>query len=161
MPANLFCDDNLDSGKDEELKAEFDKFRKKYPGNGKNGVDTEWDYFKKKHKDYKKIVPILNDSLDVIKIRRESRKKLKLFVPEWKYFRTWINGRCWEEALETSESDIQAEKIIDVKLGSSERIDNGRRTYGSGRVTVPMDAKPRPSDNYQWSIPNNDWVYSI
>ena len=161
LPTNLFGDESLDSGKDEELKAEFDVFRKKYPGNEKKGIDTEWAYFKKKHKDYKTIVPILNDSLDVIIIRRESRKKLKLFVPEWKYFRTWINGRCWEEAFEESEADIQAKKIIDVKLGVDEKIENGRRTYGTGRVTVPMDARPRPAENYQWSNPQNDWVYSI
>ena len=161
LPTNLFGDESLDSGKDEELKAEFDKFRKKYPGAGKLGLETEWDYFKKKHKDYKKIVPILNDSLDVIIIRRDSRKKLKLFVPEWKYFRTWINGRCWEEALEESEADIQAKKIIDVKLGVGEKIEDGRRTYGTGRVTVPMDARPRPAENYQWSNPQNDWVYSV
>ena len=110
LPLNLFDSDN-DSGKDEELKNEFDKFRKKYPGAGKLGIETEWDYFKKKYKDYKEIVPILNNAIDILIIRHDIKYKMTNFNQQWKYFRTWINGRCWEEGpLRKSESDIQAEK---------------------------------------------------
>ena len=47
-----------------------------------------------------------------------------------------------------------------VKLGDDERIDAaGRRTYGSGKITVPTDAPPRPANGYEWSEPLHEWVY--
>lgn len=36
-------------------------------------------------------------------------------------------------------------------LGVGERIENGRRTYGTGTATIPMSAPPRPSDRYAWN----------
>lgn len=47
-----------------------------------------------------------------------------------------------------------------VKLGYDERIDEaGRRTYGSGKTTVPNDAPPRPASGYEWSEPRHEWFY--
>lgn len=46
-----------------------------------------------------------------------------------------------------------------IKLGVGERIDqNGNRTYGSGRVIIPQDAPPRPSDRHSWNASNNQWI---
>lgn len=48
-----------------------------------------------------------------------------------------------------------------VKLGYEERIDAaGRRTYGSGKITVPTDAPPRPANGYEWSEPRHEWYYN-
>ena len=167
MPNNLFCENESNETKltgkeeDKKLKAEFDVFRKRYPGGGKNGIDTEWKNFKHRYKDYKKIVPILNESLDIAIQRRDAKKKLNLFVADWKYFSTWINNRCWEESFNESESDIQAKKESNVELGYGEFIKDGVRTYGSGKVSVPMDAPKRPSSNYAWSEVLNQWVYLV
>ena len=166
ISADIFSNDlnnpNL-TGKeeDEKLKAEFDVFRKKYPGGSKGGIDTEWEYFTKKVKDYKKVAPILNESLDITIQRRNEKKKLNLFLADWKNFRTWINGRCWEHAFNESESDIQAKKELSVELGYGEFIKDGIRTYGSGKVSVPMDAPKRPSNNYAWSDVSKQWVYLV
>lgn len=46
-------------------------------------------------------------------------------------------------------------------LGVDERIENGRRTYGSGRATIPMDAPPRPSESHVWSAESNTWVTGV
>ena len=45
-----------------------------------------------------------------------------------------------------------------VKLGIGEKIDNGRRTYGSGRADIPMDAPARPSEQYAWDAGSLRWV---
>lgn len=46
-----------------------------------------------------------------------------------------------------------------IRLGVGERIDeNGYRTYGSGRVIIPQDAPPRPSERHSWNASNNQWI---
>lgn len=44
------------------------------------------------------------------------------------------------------------------KLGCGERIENGRRTYGTGRATIPMDALPRPSERHTWDSSTQKWL---
>lgn len=45
-------------------------------------------------------------------------------------------------------------------LGVGEYIDRttGRRTYGSGKATIPQDAPPRPSDRHAWDSETSKWV---
>ena len=44
-------------------------------------------------------------------------------------------------------------------LGVGEYIDDtGRRTYGTGRATIPMSAPPRPSEKYSWDEQSQNWV---
>lgn len=50
------------------------------------------------------------------------------------------------------------EKAVNASLGFDERIENGRRTYGSGKTTIPMDAPPRPSSQYAWNESTNNWM---
>lgn len=46
-----------------------------------------------------------------------------------------------------------------VTLGVGEYIDEtGRRTYGTGRATIPADAPARPSDRYSWDAGSKTWV---
>ena len=53
------------------------------------------------------------------------------------------------------------EKILaancDVVLGVGEYVKDGRRTYGSGTVTVPNDAPPRPGGSFYWNQNRNQW----
>lgn len=84
---------------------EFEKFQaaiKKFPGT-KGGSETEYINFKKKHKDYKEVVHLLEPAIFA---QIAHRKKLKIEIednpvgkhlPAWKNFQTWINNRCWEE----------------------------------------------------------------
>ncbi|MBQ7212283.1 MAG: hypothetical protein IJS19_06430 [Muribaculaceae bacterium] len=50
------------------------------------------------------------------------------------------------------QSDLRsAKKQTDKRLGVDERIEaDGRRTYGTGKATVPADAPPRPSKYHRW-----------
>lgn len=43
-------------------------------------------------------------------------------------------------------------------IGVGERIENGRRTYGTGTATIPMSAPPRPSDRYAWNSESQNWI---
>lgn len=44
-------------------------------------------------------------------------------------------------------------------LGVGEYIDgSGRRTYGTGRADIPMNAAPRPSERYSWDEASKSWV---
>lgn len=47
----------------------------------------------------------------------------------------------------------------EVTLGIGEYIDNtGRRTYGTGKATIPNDAPPRPSERHCWNSSTNQWI---
>lgn len=48
---------------------------------------------------------------------------------------------------------------VSVNLGVNEYIDaNGRRTYGSGKATIPQSAPPRPGDKYTWDEASKNWI---
>lgn len=74
----------------------FDLARKDFYGT-KRGAETEFDNFRKKHSDWKEVLPLL---LPAIKNQIAFRARLKTrgeFVPPPKNFKTWLNNRCWEE----------------------------------------------------------------
>lgn len=74
----------------------FSSFLKKYPGT-KRTLETEFVNFQKKTKDWKDVLPLLENAIENQKKSREYLKRLGKFVPEWKHLSTWINNRCWEE----------------------------------------------------------------
>lgn len=46
-----------------------------------------------------------------------------------------------------------------VTLGVGEWIEaDGRRTYGTGKITIPPDAPPRPGERYGWDSANRTWI---
>ncbi len=81
---------------DDAYKTEFDKARKLYPGI-KRGLETEFKYFKDKHKDWKKVFTMLPKAIENQINARSIKVQNNEFVPEWKNFKTWITQRCWEE----------------------------------------------------------------
>jgi len=95
------------------INADFENFRKEYPGI-KTGYQTEFDNFKKKHKDYKEVLPLLLPALKKEESFKDLQRAKGGFVPEWKHLKTWLNQRCWEQefTLEKFEGipDIQLEQ---------------------------------------------------
>lgn len=100
--------------KNEELKSEFEKARISFPGT-KRGLDTEFENFRKKHKDWKEVLSQLHGAIDKQKKMRQELKRMESFVPEWKHFKTWINQRCWEDETELPEDEEM--KKINRELG--------------------------------------------
>ncbi len=46
-----------------------------------------------------------------------------------------------------------------INLGSGEYIDkDGRRTYGTGKATIPPTAPPRPSEKHVWDSSTSNWI---
>lgn len=46
-----------------------------------------------------------------------------------------------------------------IELGVGEFFDeSGRRTYGTGKITIPPTAPPRPSDRYSWDAQSQTWI---
>lgn len=79
----------------------FEEFRKFYKGT-KRGLKTEFENFKKKHKDWKEVLPTL---LEKYKAQKEAKEKIRLnggFVPQEKNLQTYLNQRCWEEEINTT-----------------------------------------------------------
>jgi hypothetical protein len=79
---------------DEHLSM-FNQFRWLYPGR-KRGNDTEFDNFRKRHNDWKDVLPQLTALLDAeIKAKAKMKNQGK-FVPEWPTLSVYINQRRWE-----------------------------------------------------------------
>jgi hypothetical protein len=112
-------DKEQEMDKDKELAAIFEIFRQSYPGT-KRGFDPEFENLKKKHKEWREIVPILSDSLNYQNSCREIKRKSGGFVPEWKNLQTWINQKCWEEEIEIN--NISNGKHIKRSGASNEAI---------------------------------------
>lgn len=89
---------------------------------------------------------------------------------DWKASFDWVfdNGKNWVKVTEGNydnkgcgfnrgaQTGVPAQG---GQLGVGEFIDgSGRRTYGSGRATIPQDAPPRPSERHQWSAESNTWI---
>lgn len=91
----------------------FDEFRKIYKGNYR-GLKTEFENFKKKHKDWKDVLPTLKQTYEKQLAIKEEARSRGCFVPNEKNLSTYLNQRCWEEELNfennerkyTSEAEI-------------------------------------------------------
>ncbi len=81
----------------QEAKAAFEEFCKAYPGK-KRGLETEFANFKKKHKDWRVIVPLLLPAATAY--AEQTKTTPKEFI---KHLQTWINNRCWETEYDTSD----------------------------------------------------------
>lgn len=112
-------DSNAKKGKErkgnnkEIYKEKFELCRTAYPNpHGKMGLETEFNHFVKKHKDWIEVIDLLLPAINKqVKHKQYLVASGAPFVAEWKNFRTWINQRCWEE--ETPEHDnLQPQKQI-------------------------------------------------
>ena len=74
----------------------------------------------------------------------------------------WMIGKNkmkdWKASIRTWERNGYDKPISSANLGVDERIENGRRTYGSGSATIPMTAPPRPSARHAWNASTEQWV---
>lgn len=81
----------------------------------------------------------------------------------WKASFDWVfeNSNNWVKIMEgnyINKGAARPQQANAPRLGVGERIENGRRTYGSGEATIPMAAPPRPSERYMWNAENNMWI---
>jgi hypothetical protein len=101
----------------------YNSFRKLFEGT-KKGNETEFENFKKKHKDWKEVLPLLEPA---VKKEIEWRKQKRDFTPQWKNLSTWINQRCWEQEFET----VSAPKKELKEIPASAIFNNVQIDYGN------------------------------
>ena len=70
----------------------FDISRRKYPGT-KRGLDTEFDYFRKTHSDWKEALPLLEPAVVNQAKKWKAEGTAKRYIP---HFKTWLYNRFWE-----------------------------------------------------------------
>lgn len=77
----------------------------------------------------------------------------------------WMVGsnhmKDWRAAVRTWERKEGRKPTTNgqYKLGVGEWINqDGIRTYGSGRIAIPMDATPRPGNDYCWDAHSHNWI---
>ena len=81
-----------------EQEQMFDEFRREYRGT-KRGLRTEFENFRKKHKDWRDVlVHLLADYRRQVQVL-DANKAAGAFVPQPKNLQTYINQRCWEEEI--------------------------------------------------------------
>ena len=76
-------------------------------------------------------------------------------MKDWKAaVRTWENKRKQENNTNTQQT------ANGIKLGVGEYIEQstGRRTYGTGKATIPHDAPARPSERHSWDAGSQSWI---
>jgi len=78
----------------EEHKNIFNSARKLYPDT-KRGNETEFEDFKKKHKDWQGVLPLLEPAIK----RQIEWRQSDEWRPEWKAFKTWLSNRSWEDEI--------------------------------------------------------------
>ena len=97
----LFEDNNSSTKETSKESCEermFDEFRRVYRGT-KRGLRTEFDNFRKKHKDWREVLEhILGDYMHQIQIL-DANREAGAFVPHPKNLQTYINQRCWEDEI--------------------------------------------------------------
>ena len=101
------------------IKDEFESFRVRYPGS-KRGLTTEFENFKKKHKDFKEVVSLLSPALEELINWRQQKKLAGQFVPEYANLSTWINQRRWEVELETIQHGDDKKQITAASTNNQE-----------------------------------------
>lgn len=85
--------------KEKEYKEKFASFVSAYKkmGGKVRGVDTEFNDFKRRHKDWKEVLPYLELAVQRESRQREQAKANKKFFPEPKMLQTYLGKqRAWE-----------------------------------------------------------------
>lgn len=109
---------------------------------------TDWlEYKKQRRETYKTQKSLEALFRSMLKLSGNNSETAKLIVEQ-----SMANN--WAGLFELKQFPVPA----DMKLGCDERIENGRRTYGTGKATIPFDAPPRPSAQYAWNETTKQWI---
>ena len=93
-------EESNDSKKKElsDIERQFESFRLKYKSYGGKvrGFQVEIDELKKKHKDWKEVIPMLSYAIDKEEEERSAALRRGEFFAQIKNLKTYLNQRSWE-----------------------------------------------------------------
>lgn len=94
-------EEDSDESKKKELsdiERQFESFRLKYKSYGGKvrGFQVEIDELKKKHKDWKEVIPMLSYAIDKEEEERSAALRRGEFFAQIKNLKTYLNQRSWE-----------------------------------------------------------------
>jgi len=89
----------------------FNSFRGKFPG-PKRGNETEFANFKKKHSNWKNILPLLEPALEKQKKARAAKVSADQWVPSQAALAVWINQSRWEIEVESTGQQASDKRCI-------------------------------------------------
>ena len=156
-----------------ELAQLFDKFRLRYKqyGGKARGLDTELENLKKKHKDWREIIPMLLDALEKENAERQSAKVAGKFFPEIKNLQTYINQRSWEAFSDCSQTSYNDDEYRPLSDGVYQRWNPTRKCLEVGSPYPSMWNDGYNDDNrpdgatvawslqtWKWSRQKKDWI---
>lgn len=95
---NPFDVDSNNKRKEENIYVKFEAFRKKYKkyGGRVRGFQTELDDFKKKHKDWKEVIPMLDYAIEKENEARIKAEAAGTFFSGIQNLKTYLYQRSWE-----------------------------------------------------------------
>lgn len=100
----------------------FEEARKLYPGT-RRGSQPEWDNFEKKYRRrLNEICPLLKPAIEAQMAHRGMLRLKGDFCPEWKHFKTWINGEWWTEEVPQTDKPKKRKCGICSKPSTRSRI---------------------------------------
>ena len=175
---NNTSNNNTDNNnKEEELKEKFALFiqlYKKLTGKRNRGLNTEFNAFKSKHKDWKTVIPYLSIAIKRETKEREQAKMLHKFFPEPKMLSTYLGKqRAWELYVTVGEDVEQIESTY-TPQGRTIWFNEETQSYWSldnfydERIYDGYDDDNRPDGaeitlnngrgTYKWNSNNKKWI---
>lgn len=118
----------------------FEDFRKLYPGTKRGGA-TEFENFKKKHKDYAQVVELLLPAVENMVQWASETAAAGGFVPEFANLQTWINQRRWE-------TEYPVKKAVNPEIRYKTLKDKGWKFCNAEELTWVYDHQHRDSFSY-------------
>lgn len=134
-----------------EQERMFDEFRRAYRGT-KRGLRTEFENFRKKHKDWREVLThLLADykrQVDVL----DANKAAGAFVPQPKNLQTYINQRCWEEEITLSTQTQQSYGDANTRPSDGPKDAGGHREHNYDFSFGDKKPRPQREHNYDFSF---------
>lgn len=124
---------NNNKQEEKEYKEKFSAFvalYKKLTGRATRSVTTEFEDFKKRHSDWKKVIPLLPYAIERETREREEAKSRKVFFPEPKMLQTYLGKqRAWEMYVNADDKPEDLERTYKPYTDGAIRWNEKRNCY--------------------------------
>lgn len=133
-----------------------------WPGT-KLAMKNEFGMFCTRHKDWKKVIPLLLPAMKAEEIRRNNKHSKNAFVPPWKNLKTWLGRqRCWEETEGRVTKCGKARHTVEKREKFREKIRDEYEYLRSKRPAALMDyrkdlANADPKSRTGWMFRRIGW----